>query len=147
MADLTQILIFLALTIGLIAFVLAMKLLADTKKLKTSLERQRQESHLLMHALRNEAHAMGSGSIGVGQRLVEVEKRLFKMAERQEDAEQSDSGATPYAYAVRLVEMGATAEDLVNNCGLAKVEADLLVLIHGELKEATKAPKGERYSS
>lgn len=142
-----QILTFIALAIGLVSFVFAVKLNSDVKKLNVSLERQRQESHLLVHALRNETHAMGSGSIGVGQRLVEVEKRLFKMAERQEDAEQNDSGATPYAYAVRLVEMGATVEDLINNCGMARVEAELLVLIHGELKNSSETPKGERYSS
>lgn len=102
--------------------------------LKRELAQNKVETAQLVQALRNETHAMGSGSIGVGQRLLEVEKKLNHTAERQVELEQKDSGNIPYLYAIRLVEMGASADDLVENCGLARVEADLLALVHRELK-------------
>ncbi|NLW06283.1 MAG: DUF2802 domain-containing protein [Pseudomonadaceae bacterium] len=117
------------------------------RKLNKKLNDARRETHLLVKALRNETHAMGSGAIGVGQRLVEVEKRLNSTMERQMEFEQRDPGSLPYAYAVRLVEMGATAEDLINNCGLARVEAELITLVHSELKAQKDHPyKEERYA-
>lgn len=120
---------------------------AHVRKLKQRLEAARQETHLLIKALRNESHAMGSGAIGMGHRLVEVEKRLNSTVERQMEMEQRDPGSLPYAYAVRLVEMGATVDDLVNNCGLARVEAELITLVHSELKAQRDAPDREEHYS
>lgn len=128
----------LSLIFGLMAF-------RRIRQLKEQLTDARNETYLLVKALRNETHAMGSGAIGVGQRLVEVEKRLNSTMERQMDIEQRDPGSLPYAYAVRLVEMGATADDLVSNCGLARVEAELITLVHSELKAQKERPSREEH--
>ena len=103
--------------------------------LRRQLDRAKHETQMLIQSVRNETHAMGSGSIGVGQRLLEVEKKLHQTMERQADLEQRDIGTLPYNYAIRLVEMGASSDDLVKNCGLARVEADLIALVHTELKK------------
>jgi len=134
------VLAFLALVLGFLAF-------AHIRKLKQKQEEARNETHLLIKALRNENHAMGSGAIGMGQRLVEVEKRLNNTMERQMEVEQRDPGSLPYAYAVRLVEMGATVDDLVQNCGLARVEAELITLVHTELKAQREEPDREEHYS
>ncbi|GLR63898.1 DUF2802 domain-containing protein [Marinospirillum insulare] len=136
-----------ALLLATLGFALALICYSHLRKLKRGLVEARQETHLLVKALRNETHAMGSGAIGVGQRLVEVEKRLNSTMERQMEFEQRDPGSLPYAYAVRLVEMGASAEDLINNCGLARVEAELITLVHSELKtQKEHPPQEERYA-
>jgi len=135
----------LALVLAVLGFVLALICYSHLRQLKRGLQEARQETHLLVKALRNETHAMGSGAIGVGQRLVEVEKRLNSTMERQMEFEQRDPGSLPYAYAVRLVEMGASAEDLINNCGLARVEAELITLIHSELKAQKEHPPQEEH--
>lgn len=102
---------------------------------------------MLVQALRNETHAMGSGSIGVGKRLVEVEKRLNSTMEKQAELEQKDPAGLPYAYAMRLAEMGATTEELIKNCGLARSEAELITLVQAELKAQKNNPrKEESYS-
>lgn len=128
----------LGVMLGLVAF-------KRIRQLKDQLTDARNETYLLVKALRNETHAMGSGAIGVGQRLVEVEKRLNSTVERQMEIEQRDPGSLPYAYAVRLVEMGATADDLVNSCGLARVEAELITLVHSELKAQKERPSREEH--
>lgn len=142
--ELTHIILFAGIALGFAGIVFC---IAQQNKLKRQLKSARQETYLLVKALRNEAHAMGSGAIGVGQRLVEVEKRLNSTMERQMEIEQRDPGSIPYAYAVRLVEMGATTEELINNCGLARVEAELITLIHSELKSQKNNPmQEERYT-
>lgn len=133
--------------VALAALGLGTLALSHIRKLKLQLLEARQETHLLIKALRNENHAMGSGAIGMGHRLVEVEKRLNSTMERQMEIEQRDPGSLPYAYAVRLVEMGASVDDLVNNCGLARVEAELITLVHSELKAQRGAPGQEEHYS
>lgn len=136
-----------ALVLATLGLVMALICFSHLRQLKLKLIEARNETYLLVKALRNETHAMGSGAIGVGQRLVEVEKRLNSTMERQMEFEQRDPGSLPYAYAVRLVEMGATAEDLINNCGLARVEAELITLVHSELKAQKDHPfQEERYA-
>lgn len=136
-----------ALFLAILGLGMAFFCLSRLRQLKRKLAEARNETFVLVKALRNETHAMGSGAIGVGQRLVEVEKRLNSTVERQMEFEQRDPGSLPYAYAVRLVEMGATAEDLINNCGLARVEAELITLVHSELKTKKNQPKSEeRYA-
>lgn len=137
----------IALLLGLAALGLAVLGWAHLRRLKAKQEEARNETHLLIKALRNENHAMGSGSIGMGHRLVEVEKRLNNTVERQMEIEQRDPGVLPYAYAVRLVEMGASVDDLVQNCGLARVEAELIVLVHSELKMQRQQPEPEEHYS
>ncbi|MAC48458.1 MAG: DUF2802 domain-containing protein [Oceanospirillum sp.] len=122
-------LLFIVIAIGVAVY--NMKQVA---KLRKQLEESQNETRALVQNLRNETHAMGSGSIGVGQRLREVEKKLNQAMERQVELEQKDPGSLPYTYAIRLVEMGASAKDLVDNCGLARVEADLISLVHSEIK-------------
>ncbi|SFX22667.1 DUF2802 domain-containing protein [Marinospirillum alkaliphilum] len=135
----------LALAVALLGLMMSLVCFKHIRQLRSRLTDARNETYLLVKALRNETHAMGSGAIGVGQRLVEVEKRLNNTVERQMEIEQRDPGSLPYAYAVRLVEMGATTEDLINNCGLARVEAELITLVHSELKKQKEQPVREEH--
>ena len=121
--------------IAIAAVLVAVYSVMQVLTMRRLLDRNKHETQMLVQSLRNETHAMGSGSIGVGQRLLEVEKKLNQTMERQADLEQKDIGSLPYNYAIRLVEMGATADDLVENCGLARVEADLIARVHTELKK------------
>ena len=121
--------------VAIIAVLIAVYGLMQALALRKLLERSKHETQMLIQSLRNETHVMGTGSIGVGQRLLEVEKKLNQAMERQTDLEQKDSGSLPYNYAIRLVEMGANSDDLVDNCSLARVEADLIFLVHSELKK------------
>ncbi|MFG1488101.1 DUF2802 domain-containing protein [Oceanospirillum sp. HFRX-1_2] len=125
--------------VAIIAILVAVYGVMQILTLRRLLDRNKHETQMLVQSLRNETHAMGSGSIGVGQRLLEVEKKLNQTMERQTDLEQKDVGSLPYNYAIRLVEMGATSDDLVENCGLARVEADLIALVHSELRNRQRA--------
>ncbi|MBB1485678.1 DUF2802 domain-containing protein [Oceanospirillum sediminis] len=133
-----DLLIYILILVPVLLAIIALVSVSGSKKqineLRQQLVESKQETEALVQALRNETHAMGSGSIGIGQRLQEVEKKLNLTVEKQVELEQKDSGSLPYTYAIRLVEMGASSDDLVENCGLARVEADLISLVHSGSK-------------
>ena len=85
--------------------------------------------------LRRELHVVGSGAMGVGQRLMDVEKRVNQTAERQQEMQQKDVNSLPYQQASKLLEMGASVDDLVSSCGLARAEAELVALVHQQAKQ------------
>jgi len=99
--------------------------------------RQRQHekrSKLMMQALRNEIHAMTSSSIGMGKRMMDIEQKLNLTVEKQLELENRDPGEVAYTQAARLVEMGADVDDLVQSCGIGRPEAELMSLLHRELR-------------
>lgn len=102
----------------------------------------------LVKVLRNEIRVMNSGAIGVGRRLKQVEGRLNITAEKQQELENRDPGALAYNQAAKLMEMGADVDDLVVNCGIARPEAELMALLHREIKagpslESKRYPGGD----
>ncbi len=94
-------------------------------------ERQQQA---LVKVLRNEIRSMTSGSIGMGKRLMDAERRLDIALEKQQELENRDPGVLAYNQAARLMEMGGNVDDLVKSCGIGRPEAELMALLHRELQ-------------
>ena len=76
--------------------------------------------------LGRELHATGSGSMGVGQRVVECERRLHELRSTLDEMRQNDPLRVSYDEASRLVELGADIDDLMNTCGISRPEAELV---------------------
>tara|TARA_B100001063_G_C16518852_1_gene430613 strand:+ start:215 stop:619 length:405 start_codon:yes stop_codon:yes gene_type:complete len=89
---------------------------------------------VLVGLLRNEIQAITNSSIGMGRRVVEIEQKLNNTAEKQLELENRDPGAMAFNQAARLMEMGANVDDLVESCGIGRPEAELMALLHQELK-------------
>ncbi|MCA1791226.1 MAG: DUF2802 domain-containing protein, partial [Thioalkalivibrio sp.] len=66
----------------------------------------------------------------IDQRQVEMEQRLRLLTDQQEQLLMRDPETGPYHHALRLAEQGASREDLMNNCGLSRGEADLLLSLN-----------------
>ncbi len=94
-------------------------------------ERQQQA---LINVLRNEIRSMTSGSIGMGRRLMDAERRLNITVEKQQELENRDPGVLAYNQAAKLMEMGGNVDDLVKSCGIGRPEAELMALLHRELQ-------------
>lgn len=88
----------------------------------------------LIGLLRNEIQAITNSSIGMGRRVIEMEQKLNTTAEKQLELENRDPGAMAFNQAARLMEMGANVDDLVESCGIGRPEAELMALLHQELK-------------
>ena len=77
-------------------------------------------------ALGREVHATTSGSLGVGQRLVQCERQLHELKTVIEEMRQNDPLRVSYDEEARLVDLGADIDDLMNTCGISRPEAELV---------------------
>lgn len=79
--------------------------------------------------LGRELHATGSGSMGVGQRVVACERQLHELRGLMDEMRQNDPLRVSYDEASRLVELGADIDDLMNTCGISRPEAELVAAL------------------
>ncbi len=105
------------------------------------LRRQERRHQALINVLRNEIRAMTNGSIGMGKRLLAIEHKLNITVEKQQELENRDPGVLAYNQAARLMEMGADVDDLVRSCGIGRPEAELMALLHRELRSGEALPE------
>ena len=98
-------------------------------------------SELLIISLRAEIQAMSGSTIGMGKRIVDIEVKLDISLEKQRELEQRDPDEVAYSQAARLVEMGASVDDLVHSCGIGRPEAELMTLMHKELTPSSRLKK------
>lgn len=93
-----------------------------------SLRRQQlREAQRLDHALAAMQQAqsgLSKSTVGMGRRLKQLEGRL-QQTERRSVLPDTDDDT--FAQASRLIGLGATANDLVDNCGVPRGEAELMV--------------------
>lgn len=66
----------------------------------------------------------------MGKHVDALEQRIRRLAERQDQLELRDPLEQTYAHAIRLAQKGVDVNELVENCGLARGEAELLLRVH-----------------
>lgn len=89
--------------------------------------RQALETEKLLQRLMREVAASSSGSIGMGQRLLAMEKRLQQGLQKSEKLDYyQDEEFQSYSQAAQLFKMGLDAEEVARRCGLSRAEASLL---------------------
>ena len=80
-------------------------------------------------AVNQELQAIGSGSMGVGRKLIMLEKQIAELKHNQDEMVKNDPNRVSYTEATRLVELGADVEDLMNSCGISRPEAELVTAL------------------
>lgn len=110
-----------ALTTGalVLLFIQALMSRREVGRLKAQLKER-------CDALGREIHATGSGSMGVGHRVVACERQLHELRGLMDEMRQNDPLRVSYDEASRLVELGADIDDLMNTCGISRPEAELV---------------------
>lgn len=98
-----------------------------------SLKRVQQQAQmtekLLQKAMRKIA-ASTSGSVGMGQRLIAMEKRLLNQDKKAEKIDYyNDEEFQPYSQAAQLFKMGIDCDEVARRCGLSRAEASLLEMM------------------
>ena len=99
-----------------------------------SLQRVRQqagENEKLIQKLMREVAASSSGSVGMGQRLLAMEKRLQANATKQTEKIDyyNDDEFQPYSQAAQMFKMGMDCDEVARRCGLSRAEASLLEMM------------------
>ena len=107
---------------GLVLLVSALLLIRSRNKLAKHLH----EIRNLQHDIR----AITAAAIGVGERVLELERRQRRLSERQEQLDIYDPANQPYEQAIHMVKNGADTQELVDMCGISESEAELVALMH-----------------
>ena len=112
-----------SLVISLIALVFA---LVSYRRVRA----QAGETEKLIHKLMREVAASNSGSVGMGQRLLAMEKRLQSDTKKPEKIDYyNDDEFQPYSQAAQMFKMGMDCDEVARRCGLSRAEASLLEMM------------------
>ncbi len=85
--------------------------------------------------LKQTVAALCSSAVGVDRRVNRLERQGRDLEERQDNIEQTtQQGEPPYSDAIRMVQAGATPLQLVEELGISRDAADLILMIHGGTK-------------
>jgi Protein of unknown function (DUF2802) len=115
-----EIALIASLAFSLLALIIAMISLKSSRK-------QASESEKLLQKLMREIAASNSGSVGMGQRLLAMEKRLQTSQKQSEKIDvYNDDEFQPYSQAAQMFQMGLDADEVARRCGLSRAEASLL---------------------
>lgn len=92
--------------------------------------RQADAYEKLIQKLMREVAASSSGSVGMGQRLLAMEKRLHSEAKKPEKIDYyNDDEFQPYSQAAQMFKMGMDCDEVARRCGLSRAEASLLEMM------------------
>jgi Protein of unknown function (DUF2802) len=113
------------------------------------IRRQRHQAMLtrkLYERLEHDLQLTNSGSIGMGKRLVAMEKALQKnvkqetlepKAKPQPQPSYSAPVDVSYNDAARLLDAGVDADEVARRCGLSRAEASLMQLMHKQTNQSS----------
>ncbi|MFT5691790.1 MAG: hypothetical protein ACI92E_001120 [Oceanicoccus sp.] len=121
-----MVLIWTALTIAILLSILVSYVLY---RQKMEIENLKSEFKQKFERLGHDLSVVNSASVGVGQHVINVERKLATSMEKQQQLEMTHVDYLPYKQALSLVEDGADASQLVAQCGLSEAEASLLTLV------------------
>lgn|GEM_PF-5991599 len=79
--------------------------------------------------LEKQMSVVTTGSVGLGQRLMALERKLQTVERSQEDMRQSDTDFS-YVQAQKLIEQGVDSDTIAANSGLSPSEVNLMLLMH-----------------
>lgn len=74
--------------------------------------------------------ALAAATAENDRRHADVEQRLEKLVENQEQLRLLDEDSGSYSHAIRLARRGASVEELVRDCGVNRGEAEILISLH-----------------
>jgi hypothetical protein len=120
------------LEIGLIiCLVMSALALAVALFVFTRFRQQALDTEKLMQRLTREVAASSSGSVGMGQRLLAMEKRLQAADDKKAEKIDyyNDDEFQSYSQAAQMFKMGMDAEEVARRCGLSRAEASLLEMM------------------
>ena len=107
------------------------------------------DQQLSMQSLQRDLRALANAAVGVGGRVLEIERNqrkttsITRMQQPTTSAAYSttpistelfnstaSSQSQPYEQAIRMAQTGASIDDIVNVCGLSASEAELVNMMH-----------------
>jgi uncharacterized protein (DUF3084 family) len=122
-------LVYVVACLGLVLFL--QKQLGKLRTKVDALATLLKESDKQRESVKRELHELRSGTIGVGKRVLELEKKLAQQDARIDETREQDPQARLYTRAMKMVSLGAGIDELMAECELPRAEAELLLRLHG----------------
>jgi len=72
-----------------------------------------------------------SAAVTVDSRIAMSAEQVADLLDKLGDYEHKESEASPYHSVIQRVRSGASAQELIKDCGLSREEAALLIKVHG----------------
>ncbi|MFY8300333.1 DUF2802 domain-containing protein [Pseudoalteromonas sp. SS15] len=106
------------------------KKLEQNHKNQKFLKQQLEESNAQTEILRSEIAELRSGLMSIGKRLLACENFAKDLAQQQAAQKYDDPDAKIYSRAVKMIELGADLEEIMQECEIPRAEAELLLSLH-----------------
>ena len=106
---------------SLVVLLLARKKIAEIE--------QRLQQQYPQHFV-DEITALNAGTVGMGGRFLKLEKELQAMSTQLDVLRAQTQRNTPYAQAITLAQRGHDVKSIMDICGVAYNEAQLIVMMH-----------------
>ncbi len=89
----------------------------------------------VVKSIQRDLRALCSAAVTLGDRVNRLEQQVRALASYQEELgmrqdRMAQSRGPSYEQAIKMVHKGASVEDLVELCGLARGEAELITMMH-----------------
>jgi len=118
--------LILCLLLSLFALIIALRSLSQ-------LRNQAEQQDRLFQRLTKELAVSNTGSVGMGQRLLAMEKKLQSAAKTQTKIDYyQDDEYQPYNQAAQLFKMGMDIDEVSRRCGLSRAEASLIHMMQSQ---------------
>lgn len=92
--------------------------------------RQLQQQGHNMQSLQRDLRALANAAVGVGERVLEIERKQRSLKDKHEMVDLYDSANQSYEQAINMARTGASISDLVEVCGISHSEAELISMMH-----------------
>jgi len=121
---------WLALLLAIIFFITMLFLFKKMSKKTRSLEVLVKSLLAQQEANKKQFIEIHSGAVGMGKKLQQLDVVVRKTQENQVNLVASAPENRLYTRAMKMVELGASVEELMTDCELPRAEAELLVNLH-----------------
>lgn len=124
--DFIQLIISLVATLifGVVIILILLSKISKTNKRIEALENS-------INRISETFYGISAGAVGQGEHLAKVEKDLAQLRSRLESVATNDQSSSGHNQAIKLAKKGVPAAQIAEECEITKVEADLIVLLHG----------------
>ncbi len=104
---------------------------AELKQVKQYTAMQQKQLKELAHELQT----MTNAAYGVGKRINVLAGQIKELDDRQEEFDLKDQGSQSMTQAIALAQKGASIDELMEACDMSRGEAELLMMVHGDVSE------------
>lgn len=116
--------------LALVAIALS-SVLASLVLLLLFFSKRRDKRHISgFSELQKDQGILAESFIALEARIAKVEEAAQRVNERQDQLELRETISQTYDPAIKMAHKGADVEELVSTCGLARGEAELILLLH-----------------